>query len=108
MVGVRDDCSAEITTSTAIPVIEVGLTGDVPYSLLRNVARRAEKALQNLPGVRSVTKYGYLDREIKVEIAQDALERYRVSSHETSTPSRTATSARPVALSSPTPAKRTS
>jgi multidrug efflux pump subunit AcrB len=46
------------------------------------VARRTEKALQALPGVRSVTKYGYLDREIKVEIEQDALERYQVSSHE--------------------------
>ena len=78
----EDPVVEEITTSTAIPVIEVGLTGDVPYSELRNVARRAEKALLNVPGVRSVTKYGYLDREIKVEIGQDALERYQVASHE--------------------------
>jgi multidrug efflux pump subunit AcrB len=78
----EDPVVEELTTSTAIPVIEVGLTGDVPYPLLREVARRAEKALKTLPGVRSVTKYGYLDREIKVEIAQDALERYQVSSHE--------------------------
>jgi multidrug efflux pump subunit AcrB len=72
----------EITTSTAIPVIEVGLTGDVPYAVLRETARRAEQELLAVPGVRSVTKYGYLDREIKVEIEQDALERYRVASHE--------------------------
>jgi multidrug efflux pump subunit AcrB len=78
----EDPVVEELTTATAIPVIEVGLTGEVPYTVLRNVARRAEKALQALPGVRSVTKYGYLDREIKVEIAQDALERYRISSHE--------------------------
>ncbi|MDH5619836.1 MAG: efflux RND transporter permease subunit [Gammaproteobacteria bacterium] len=78
----EDPVVEEITTSTAIPVIEVGLTGDVPYNELRNVARRAEKALLNVPGVRSVTKYGYLDREIKVEIGQDALERYQVASHE--------------------------
>ncbi len=78
----EDPVVEELTTSTAIPVIEVGLTGEVPYSLLRNVARRAEKALETLPGVRSITKYGYLDREIKVEIAQDALERYQISSHE--------------------------
>ena len=78
----EDPIVEEITTSTAIPVIEVGLTGDVPYSVLRNVARRAEKALLTVPGVRSVTKYGYLDREIKVEIGQDALERYQVASHE--------------------------
>jgi multidrug efflux pump subunit AcrB len=78
----EDPVVEELTTSTAIPIIEVGLTGDVPYTLLRTVARRAEKALQALPGVRSVTKYGYLDREIKVEIVQDALERYQISSHE--------------------------
>jgi multidrug efflux pump subunit AcrB len=78
----EDPVVEELTTSTAIPVIEVGLTGDVPYSILRTVARRAEKALQAVPGVRSVTKYGYLDREIKVEITQDALERFQISSHE--------------------------
>ncbi len=78
----EDPVVEEITTSASIPVIEVGLTGDVPYSLLRTVARRAEKALLALPGVRSVNKYGYLDREIKVEISNDALERYQVSPHE--------------------------
>ena len=78
----EDPVVEEITTSASIPVIEVGLTGDVPYSLLRTAARRAEKALLSLPGVRSVNKYGYLDREIKVEISNDALERYGVSPHE--------------------------
>jgi len=78
----EDPVVEELTTSTAIPIIEVGLTGDVPYAVLRDVARRAEKVLQNVPGVRSITKYGYLDREIKVEIGQDALERYQVASHE--------------------------
>jgi multidrug efflux pump subunit AcrB len=75
----EDPVVEEITTSASIPVIELGLTGDVPYSLLRTVARQAEKALLALPGVRSVNKYGYLDREIKVEISNDALERYQVS-----------------------------
>ncbi|MDH3533238.1 MAG: efflux RND transporter permease subunit [Gammaproteobacteria bacterium] len=78
----EDPVVEEITTSASIPVIEVGLTGDVPYALLRTVARRTEKALRALPGVRSVNKYGYLDREIKVEISNDALERYAVSAHE--------------------------
>ena len=78
----EDPVIEEITTSASIPVIEVGLTGEVDYALLRTVARRAEKALLALPGVRSVNKYGYLDREIKVEISNDALERYQVSPHE--------------------------
>jgi multidrug efflux pump subunit AcrB len=74
----EDPVIEEITTSASIPVIEVGLTGDVPYSQLRTVARRTEKTLLALPGVRSV----YLDREIKVEISNDALERFDVSAHE--------------------------
>ena len=72
----------EITTATAIPIIEVGLSGAVPYPVLRDAARLLEKRLLDLSGVGSVTKYGYLDREIKVEISQDAIERYQVSSHE--------------------------
>ena len=78
----EDPIIEEITTSASIPVIEVGLTGEVDYATLRTVARRAEKALLALPGVRSISKYGYLDREIKVEISNDALERYRVSPYD--------------------------
>jgi multidrug efflux pump subunit AcrB len=71
----------EITTTTAIPIIEVGLTGDIPYPELRELARRAEKSLTALPGVAKVDKYGYLDREVKIEISQDAVERWQVPAH---------------------------
>ena len=69
----------EITTSTAIPIIEVGLTGEVPYTELRQLARQVEKALKKINGVASLRRYGYLDREIKVQVEQGALERYQVS-----------------------------
>jgi multidrug efflux pump subunit AcrB len=72
----------EITTATGIPIIEVGLTGDIPYPELREFARRAEKELTAVPGVAKVDKYGYLDREVKIEIAQDAVERWKVPAHE--------------------------
>lgn len=78
----EDPLIEEITTSKAIPIIEVGLTGEVPYSQLRGTAKRAEKDLLAVAGVGSVTKYGYLDREIKLELAQDALEKYRMPAHE--------------------------
>lgn len=78
----EDSKIKEITTSTAIPVIEVGLTGDVPYSELRNLAKLAEKELLAVHGVASVTRYGFLDREIKVEVAQDAIEKYQIPEHE--------------------------
>ncbi len=72
----------EITTSTGIPIIEVGITGQASYKVLREIARRAEKELLNVPGVASVDKYGYLDREIKIEVSQDALRRYQIPTHE--------------------------
>ena len=72
----------EITTSTVIPIIEVGITGQAPYKEMREIARRAEKELLNVPGVASLQKYGYLDREIKIEISQDALERYQIPTHD--------------------------
>ena len=78
----EDPLIEEITTSKAIPIVEVGLTGAVPYAQLRNAAKRAEKALLALPGVGSVTRYGYLDREIKLEVEQEAIEKYQVPSDE--------------------------
>lgn len=68
----------DITTATAIPIIEVGLSGDIPYSQLREYARRAEKALENIPGVASLKRYGYLDREIRIELLQDAMEEWQI------------------------------
>lgn len=72
----------ELTTATGIPIIEIGITGKVGYGTLREIAKRAERELLNLPGVASLTKYGYLDREIKIEVRQNALERYEVSTRE--------------------------
>ena len=68
----------EITTATGIPIIEVGLSGDIPYSELREYARRAEKALEDINGVASLRRYGYLDREVRIELIQDAMEKWQV------------------------------
>ena len=68
----------EITTATGIPIIEVGLSGDIPYSELREYARRAEKSLESIPGVASLRRFGYLDREIRIELLQDAMEKWQI------------------------------
>ena len=67
----------EIKTS-GIPIIEVGLTGDLPYRDLRELARRFEKKLLTVPGVSSVKKFGYLAREIKVEVSSKTIETYQI------------------------------
>lgn len=68
----------EITTATGIPIIEVGLSGDIPYSELREYARRAERVLEDIPGVARLKRYGYLDREIRIELIQDAMEKWQI------------------------------
>jgi len=75
-VGRVTDLPVEVTESpmiteldTAIlPVIEVGLSGDVPYTELRELARRFEKKLKAVPGVTSVERFGYRDREVRVAV----------------------------------------
>jgi multidrug efflux pump subunit AcrB len=68
----------EITTATGIPIIEVGLSGDIPYPELREIARHAEKALEDIPGVSRLRRFGYRDREIHIEMLQDAMEKWQV------------------------------
>jgi multidrug efflux pump subunit AcrB len=67
----------EITTAK-IPVIEVGLSGEIPYAELRELAKRFKKKLLELPGVSRVEEYGYLDREIKVELKPKTLETLQI------------------------------
>ncbi len=81
------DLPEEVTESplvkelnTAVfPIIEVGLSGDLPYAQMREHARLFEKKLENVPGVSKVTRFGYRDREIRVEVEPSKLEEFEVS-----------------------------
>jgi multidrug efflux pump subunit AcrB len=68
----------ELSTKS-FPMVEIGLTGDLPYPQLRELARRFEKKLENVSGVSSVKRYGYRAREIRVEVNPKALKKYEVS-----------------------------
>ncbi len=65
-------------SSTDMPIIEVGLTGDVSYKELRELARLFEKKLKNVSGVSRLEKVGYRAREIKVEISPKAMQEYQI------------------------------
>jgi len=67
----------EITTAI-FPIIEVGITGDVEYSELREIARQFEKKLKEVPGVSHLDKYGYRAREVKIEVNPSRMEQYQV------------------------------
>ncbi|HYW68351.1 MAG TPA: efflux RND transporter permease subunit, partial [bacterium] len=67
----------EITTAV-IPIIEVGIAGDLPYPELREIAKEGERRLTELSGVSRVDKFGYRAREIKVEVSPGAMSRYQI------------------------------
>jgi len=68
----------ELNSSDAEEIIEVGLTGDIPYRDLRDRARLLEKKLKDVPGVSYLKKYGYRDREIQVEVSPDKSADYQI------------------------------
>ncbi len=65
--------------TTSIPMIEVGLAGDLPYRELREIARRFEKKLENVEGVARVTRFGYRAREVRIAVSPDKLVDQEVS-----------------------------
>ncbi|HUV07001.1 MAG TPA: efflux RND transporter permease subunit, partial [Spirochaetia bacterium] len=61
-----------------INIIEVGLSGDLPYKEMREMAKQLEKKLKAVPGVKMLVKYGYRAREIKVEVVPRAMDHYQI------------------------------
>jgi len=67
----------DISTAN-FPVIEIGLSGDIPYRELREYARQFEKKLREVPGVARLEKFGYLSREVKVEVSAGTVTQYQI------------------------------
>lgn len=84
------DFPVEVTESPDIlevktpfdPFIEVGLSGDIPYEQLRELARIFEKKIENTDGVSKTERFGYRVREVQVEVSPDALREYQVPMRE--------------------------
>ena len=72
----------EITSTNHDEIIEVGLSGDIPYRELREHARIFEKKLKDLPGVSRLKRLGYRAREIKIEVSPKAIEKYQIPMRE--------------------------
>lgn len=65
------------------PVIEVGLAGgNIDYRELREYAKEFERRLENLDQVSSVQRFGYRDREVKVEVSPGKMRDYQVPLNE--------------------------
>jgi len=72
----------EMTSSSVFTVIEVGISGDIPYNDLRTMARQLEKKLENIPGISKLSRYGYRAREIEIEVKPEKMQQYNVSMRE--------------------------
>ncbi len=81
-VEVTESPLIEELSSTDQPVIEVGLSGDLPYRKLRELARLFEKKLKAVPGVSRLERRGYRAREIRVEVSPSAVEKYQIPMRE--------------------------
>ncbi len=68
----------EINTD-AIPLIEVAIIGDADYGLKRKYAKALEDKFKANSVVGSVYKYGYLKKEVKIEVDQNKLISHYVS-----------------------------
>jgi multidrug efflux pump subunit AcrB len=72
----------EESTTATNSILAVGITGDLSYGELREIARELEKKLEAVPGVARLARIGYRTREIKVEVDPLAMDRYQVSLRE--------------------------
>ncbi|MFC1515022.1 efflux RND transporter permease subunit [Candidatus Omnitrophota bacterium] len=55
-------------TSGEMPVVEVALSGDLSEEELQVYAERLENILEDVPGVSSISRKGWRDREVWVEV----------------------------------------
>lgn len=71
----------EIDTSMT-DILEVAVTGDLPYAELREQALAVEAALLKVPGVSRVERWGYRAREVQVAVDPAAIDRYQIPLHQ--------------------------
>jgi multidrug efflux pump subunit AcrB len=89
-VGRVTDFPQEVTESPMIremkqsdnPIIEVGISGEISYREIREIARLFEKKLKKVSGVSKLIKYGYRAREIKIEVSPNAVREYQIPMRE--------------------------
>ena len=77
----EDPIVTEITTGE-VPTVEIALSGDLPEIELRKYAETLEDILEDIPGVSSISKRGWRDEEVWVEVDPDKMKDLHVSMKE--------------------------
>ncbi|MBD3222828.1 AcrB/AcrD/AcrF family protein [bacterium] len=76
---VDEEPRVEVLEGEDLPVVEVGVAGDLPYEVLREAARRFERRLEDVPGVAELEDHWLLDREVRVAVDPEAMRRDQVA-----------------------------
>jgi len=72
----------EMNSSSVFPIIEVGISGNIPYRQLRDIATQLEKKMENVPGISKLNRYGYREREVGIEVKPKKMQQYNISMSE--------------------------
>lgn len=80
--GVDDDPMVTEITSGEIPVIQVALSGELSEEKLQEHADNLEDIFEDIPGVSSISKKGYRDTEVWVEVDPEKMSEAYVSLEE--------------------------
>ncbi len=71
--GVEDDPVVTEVTSGEIPVVQVALSADMPERALQEEAENLEDILEDIEGVSKISRIGFRDQEVWVEVDPDKL-----------------------------------
>jgi len=71
--AIEDKPIVEEVETKDTPIVEVSVNSDIPYKELRQYTKTLSDRIQDLDGISSVVRMGYLDQEMSVEIDPDLL-----------------------------------
>ncbi len=83
--GLPDDAEEPIVTeitSGVIPIVKIVLSGQMSEEKLQGIAERLEDEIEDVPGVSSISRTGWRDREVWIEIDPAKLKEVHVSLRE--------------------------
>lgn len=80
--GVKDKPLVTEITSGEMPVIQVALSGGLTEAELQKEAENLEDLLEDIPGVSSVSRRGFRDKEVWIEVEPEKLKEMHISLQE--------------------------
>ncbi|MDP8216922.1 MAG: efflux RND transporter permease subunit [Candidatus Kaelpia imicola] len=79
---IKEDPRVIEITSDEIPVIKIALSGDMSEWDLQKDAENLEDILEDIEGVSSISKSGWRNKEVWVEVDPDKIKEYQISLEE--------------------------